>query len=128
MDKRLDSLDALRGFDMFFITGGSLLLTALGTLITGNDNSWIAVQMTHATWTEPLRIYDFIFPLFLFLRRILRRSYDLRTVRKHWRGNTLIRKREIVILFPFKPLDLMSSRFSHSLHAKRDRLKTGRLC
>ena len=67
MDKRLDSLDALRGFDMFFITGGALLLTAIGTLITGNDNSWIAVQMTHASWTETLRIYDFIFPLFLFI-------------------------------------------------------------
>ena len=62
MDKRLDSLDALRGFDMFFITGGSALLAALGTLITGDAHSWIAVQMTHATWTEPLRIYDFIFP------------------------------------------------------------------
>ena len=43
MDKRLDSLDALRGFDMFFITGGSALLAALGTLITGNAHSWIAV-------------------------------------------------------------------------------------
>ena len=72
MDRRLDSLDALRGFDMFFITGGSVtggsaLLAALGTLITGDAHSWIAVQMTHASWTEPLRIYDFIFPLFLFI-------------------------------------------------------------
>ena len=29
--KRLHSLDALRGFDMFWITGGGTLIAALGT-------------------------------------------------------------------------------------------------
>ena len=85
MDKRLDSLDALRGFDMFFITGGSLLLTAVGTLITGNDNNWIAVQMTHATWTETLRIYDFIFPLFLFITGV---TFPFSTEKRLARGDS----------------------------------------
>ena len=84
MDKRLDSLDALRGFDMFFITGGSALLAALGTLITGNAHSWIAVQMTHASWTEPLRIYDFIFPLFLFIAGV---TFPFSTEKRLARGD-----------------------------------------
>ena len=84
MDKRLDSLDALRGFDMFFITGGSALLAALGTLITGDAHSWIAVQMTHATWTEPLRIYDFIFPLFLFIAGV---TFPFSTEKRLARGD-----------------------------------------
>ena len=85
MDKRLDSLDALRGFDMFFITGGSALLAALGTLITGDARSWIAVQMTHATWTEPLRIYDFIFPLFLFIAGV---TFPFSTEKRLARGDS----------------------------------------
>jgi len=63
---RLDSLDALRGFDMFFITGGSVLLAGLGTLLTGDKNCWLATQMTHVAW-EGLHFFDVIFPLFLFI-------------------------------------------------------------
>ena len=63
---RLVSLDALRGFDMFFITGGSALLAAIGTMLTGDANCWLAVQMRHVPWAG-LRIFDLIFPLFLFI-------------------------------------------------------------
>lgn len=63
---RLGSIDALRGLDMWFITGGSAFLTALGYLITGRPETWISVQMCHVPW-EGLRICDVIFPLFLFL-------------------------------------------------------------
>ncbi|MBQ7188344.1 MAG: DUF5009 domain-containing protein [Kiritimatiellae bacterium] len=66
MKQRLESIDALRGFDMFFITGGSALLIALGKLVTGSPDNWIAVQMTHVKWAG-LHIYDLIFALFLFL-------------------------------------------------------------
>ena len=85
MNGRLDSLDALRGFDMFFITGGAVLLTAIGTLVTGNAHSWIAVQMTHATWTETLRIYDFIFPLFLFITGV---TFPFSTEKRLERGES----------------------------------------
>ena len=65
MNKRLASLDALRGFDMFFITGGSGIIFALATL--GGENwSWLAVQMSHVAWTG-FHHHDTIFPLFLFL-------------------------------------------------------------
>jgi predicted acyltransferase len=63
---RLESLDALRGFNMFFITGGSTMLAALGVLVTGNADCLLAVQMRHVEW-EGLRIFDLIFPLFLFI-------------------------------------------------------------
>ena len=65
MNKRLASLDALRGFDMFFITGGAGLLAALATL-GGGDGGWLAAQMSHVAW-EGFHHHDTIFPLFLFL-------------------------------------------------------------
>ena len=85
MNKRLDSLDALRGFDMFFLIGGSALLSALGALATGNANCWLAVQMTHAKWAETLRIYDFIFPLFLFITGV---TFPFSTEKRLERGDS----------------------------------------
>ena len=62
---RLESLDALRGFDMFFITGGSLLIASLAKLF-GDSGGWLVAQMKHVPW-EGLAHHDTIFPLFLFL-------------------------------------------------------------
>ncbi len=61
--KRLYSLDALRGFDMFWITGGGMLAIAVSRL-TGNE--WLEQQMHHVKW-EGFRFYDLIFPLFMFI-------------------------------------------------------------
>ena len=61
--KRLHSLDALRGFDMFWITGGGMLSIALSK-ITGIE--WMETQMHHAQW-EGFRFEDLIFPLFMFI-------------------------------------------------------------
>ena len=63
---RLQSLDAFRGLDMWFITGGAFFLRQLSELITGEKGSWLSVQMTHLKW-EGLHVYDFVFPLFLFI-------------------------------------------------------------
>ena len=63
---RLRSLDALRGFDMFWIVGGDALGRALGKWYYGSPNNWVAEQLEHAEW-EGFRFYDLIFPLFLFL-------------------------------------------------------------
>lgn len=62
-NERLYSLDALRGFDMFWITGGGLLSILL-TQDTGFD--WLANQMHHVKW-EGFRFHDLIFPLFMFI-------------------------------------------------------------
>ena len=63
--KRLVSVDALRGFDMFWIIGGSELL------VTAADASGLDIlrnmplHFDH-TWGE-FRFYDLIMPLFLFI-------------------------------------------------------------
>ena len=64
--KRLYSLDALRGFDMFFIMGLSGLVAALCALAPNVLTDAIALQMKHVEW-DGLRHHDTIFPLFLFL-------------------------------------------------------------
>ena len=63
---RVESIDALRGFDMFFITGGSAMLVALGRLVSGSPDNWLAVQMTHVEWAG-FHFLDLIFALFMFL-------------------------------------------------------------
>ena len=64
--ERLHSLDALRGFDMFWIIGGG---TLLGTLAKATGWSWVHVlaeQMHHVEWNG-FRSFDLIFPLFMFI-------------------------------------------------------------
>ena len=65
---RLLSLDALRGFDMFWIIGGSGFFLALVELL-GFPQSWVAeltAQMEHVTWGG-FHFLDLIFPLFVFI-------------------------------------------------------------
>ena len=47
MNKRLASLDALRGFDMMFIMGVSGLVVAICQLFPNGDGCWLARQMGH---------------------------------------------------------------------------------
>ncbi|MGQ7870520.1 acyltransferase family protein [Sunxiuqinia sp. sy24] len=61
--ERLLSLDALRGFDMFWITGGSMLAIFLGKTF---GFEWLINQMEHVEWVG-LHMYDLIFPLFMFI-------------------------------------------------------------
>lgn len=63
---RLESLDALRGFDMLFISGLAGLISALCALFPGDCSSWIDAQMHHAAW-DGFFHHDSIFPLFIFL-------------------------------------------------------------
>ena len=65
-NKRLLSLDALRGFDMFFIMGGGALLLSLSSFLPDNISAVVAEQMGHKEW-HGFAFYDLIFPLFLFL-------------------------------------------------------------
>lgn len=64
--ERLQSLDALRGFDMFFIMGLAALIVQICSLFPGGSDCWLATQMGHASWNG-FRHHDTIFPLFLFL-------------------------------------------------------------
>ena len=64
--KRLFSLDALRGFDMFWIMGAEEIFHGLAKA-TGSP-FWEAIsnQFTHPDWNG-FHFYDLIFPLFLFI-------------------------------------------------------------
>ncbi|MGZ8559480.1 MAG: acyltransferase family protein [Chitinophagaceae bacterium] len=63
---RLFSLDALRGFDMFWILGAEEIFHALFK-VTGSP-FWGAIsnELTHPDWNG-FHFYDLIFPLFLFI-------------------------------------------------------------
>jgi predicted acyltransferase len=64
--ERLVSLDALRGFDMFWIVGADGVVGGLGKL---SSHPWVqalAAQMDHKEW-EGFGFYDLIFPLFVFI-------------------------------------------------------------
>ncbi|MHA8062234.1 acyltransferase family protein [Aquirufa beregesia] len=63
---RLYSLDALRGFDMFWIMGAD---EVFHTMFKATDSpiwGFFAHQFSHPEW-HGFRFYDLIFPLFLFM-------------------------------------------------------------
>jgi predicted acyltransferase len=63
---RLLSLDALRGFDMFWIIGGDALVAALHKVSDARPVRLLAEQLDHKEW-EGFAFYDLIFPLFVFI-------------------------------------------------------------
>jgi predicted acyltransferase len=64
--QRLTSLDALRGFDMFWILGADSLAYALHEMSDNPATKFFAEQLDHAEWAG-FRFYDLIFPLFVFI-------------------------------------------------------------
>src|SRR5258707_12372547 len=64
--KRLMSVDALRGFDMFWIIGADSLVYALNRMSKTRGTEFLADQLEHADW-EGFHFYDLIFPLFVFI-------------------------------------------------------------
>jgi predicted acyltransferase len=77
--QRLMSLDALRGFDMFWIIGANSLVYAFSKIADGMHDKatdsgsflyrfvkFLADQLEHASW-EGFHFYDLIFPLFVFM-------------------------------------------------------------
>ena len=64
--QRLLSIDALRGFDMFWIIGGGTLLESLADVWPGPVTQTIKTQLEHVQW-QGFHFEDLIFPLFLFI-------------------------------------------------------------
>jgi len=64
--QRILSLDALRGFDMFWIIGGGTLLEVLSKCFPSNWLHSLAAQMEHVPWVG-FHFEDLIFPLFMFI-------------------------------------------------------------
>jgi predicted acyltransferase len=60
------SLDALRGFDMFWILGADSLVYALNQMSRTGPTAFLAYELDHSDWAG-FRFYDLIFPLFVFM-------------------------------------------------------------
>src|SRR3954470_9056241 len=73
--RRLTSVDALRGFTIFWIIGGDGLAWSLKDMSDGRDTLWASVagffsdQFMHVPW-EGLSFYDLIFPMLVFVTGI----------------------------------------------------------
>jgi predicted acyltransferase len=69
---RVVSVDALRGFNIFWILGADGAIWALDRMLHDKGpalsvfGSFLGTQMSHVAW-EGFRFYDFIFPLFIFV-------------------------------------------------------------
>ncbi len=67
VNKRVVSVDALRGFDMFFLIGGHVMLSSL-TRFCGNAaiRNGLEKQLAHVKWAG-FSAWDLVMPLFLFI-------------------------------------------------------------
>ena len=63
---RLYSLDALRGFDMFWIIGAEEIFHTMASATHSPFWNALSLQFTHPDWNG-FHVYDLIFPLFLFM-------------------------------------------------------------
>lgn len=64
--QRLYSLDALRGFDMFWIMGAEEIFHTMAKATNSGFWEVLSNQFTHPDWNG-FHFYDLIFPLFLFI-------------------------------------------------------------
>ena len=93
------SLDALRGFDMFWIIGGDYIVRALPRLHDSALTRALATQMEHCQW-EGFHFYDLIFPLFVFVVGVSLVFSLNRMLERDGRGQTIKRiLRRSLILF-----------------------------
>ena len=97
---RMISIDALRGFDMFFITGGERIFASLHDVFDRPATAWIRTQLTHVKW-EGFRFEDLIMPLFLFIVGVVMPySFDKRRLEGHSKTRLYLHiLRRTVILF-----------------------------
>jgi predicted acyltransferase len=95
---RLLSLDALRGFDMFWIVGAEDIVHALSNISRRGPVSFLSGQLQHKAW-EGVTFYDLIFPLFVYivgvslvfsLSRSLRTAGRAATMRRIFRRSILL--------------------------------------
>jgi predicted acyltransferase len=70
--RRVVSIDALRGFSIFWIVGGDGAIWALDRMLHDKGpvlsaiGGYLGTQMSHVAW-EGFRFYDLVFPLFIFV-------------------------------------------------------------
>lgn len=89
--ERVHSVDILRGFDMFWISGGDHFFHALAIATGWSWAVFLSGQLKHSQWAG-FTFYDLIQPLFLFVAGItLPLSVGRRLARGQTRGEVLRR-------------------------------------
>ncbi len=93
------SVDALRGFDMFWIIGADSLVYALNSLSESKPTKFLANQLDHADWVG-FHFYDLIFPLFVFIVGVSLVFSLTKTIQQNGRAGALTRIfRRSILLF-----------------------------
>jgi len=97
---RVLSIDALRGFDMFFIIGGERIFASLHDVFNSPQTEWIRTQLTHVKW-EGFRFEDLIMPLFMFIVGVVMPySFNKRRLEGHGKAQLYLHiVKRVVILF-----------------------------
>ncbi|MGE4490300.1 MAG: acyltransferase family protein [Kiritimatiellales bacterium] len=112
---RLVSIDALRGFDMFWIIGGAMVFKKWELITSSPLVHALAGQMKHRAWNG-FSFYDMVFPLFLFLAGV---SFPFSLDKRESRGDSkwkiyvhIIRRMLILILLGMIYNGLLQFNFS----------------
>lgn len=87
---RLMSLDALRGFDMFWIVGGDAFVRSLADPGSTTFLGSIAAQFEHVQWAG-FRFEDLIFPMFVFIVGVSLVFSLRKTIDRDGRGQAMSR-------------------------------------
>jgi predicted acyltransferase len=103
--QRVESVDALRGFNFVWILCGDGIMLAIDEMshdkgpVVGAVGGFLGEQLTHVPW-EGLRFYDFVFPLFVFLTGVSIVLSLPRLVEREGRGRAHVRVlRRALILY-----------------------------
>lgn len=97
--KRLSSLDAFRGWTMFWIVGGSALVAGLQALNANPVINGLVYELNHSDW-QGLRFYDLIWPSFMLMTGMsLPFSYAKRSLTQTHRQILMRVLRRFLILF-----------------------------
>ena len=88
--RRLMSLDALRGFDMFWIVGAASLVSALDKIFNNTVTNFLAEQCKHVQW-EGFHFEDLIFPLFVFIAGVSMTFSMTKSVAQHGKKGAILR-------------------------------------
>jgi predicted acyltransferase len=99
ISKRLVSLDAFRGWTMFWIVGGGSIMAGLAALGHNFAIDTIVYHLDHTPW-QGLRYYDLIWPSFMLMTGMsLPFSYAKRILNNTHRQIFLRVLRRVIILF-----------------------------
>ncbi|KTF17961.1 transmembrane glucosamine N-acetyltransferase NagX [Pseudoalteromonas sp. H105] len=104
--KRLASLDALRGMDMFWILGGQSIFAALFVLTGWTGWKVFEAHTLHSEW-HGFTFYDLIFPLFIFLSGVAMGLAPKRIDHLPWNERKVFYRKAIKRLFLLCALGVM---------------------